>query len=64
MPNTTLPPTWKRLADDSGGVAKLAEKLGVDPRTLYRWAHGVCRISGPARILLAQLAGRPVLPGE
>ena len=35
-----------------------------DPRTLYRWAHGVCRISGPARILLAQLAGRPVLPGE
>ena len=57
MPVSTLPPSWKHLADSLGGVAKLSAALGVNPTTLHRWAHGRSPVSGPGAILLGQLAG-------
>jgi len=38
---TTLPKPWAALARRLGGVGKLAEALGVTPRTVARWGCGV-----------------------
>lgn len=57
MPSPTLPPSWKRLADEHGGAARLAEVLGVSVSTLYRWSHGVSPVSGPGARLLDLLTG-------
>lgn len=37
---TTLPEPWDALAHALGGVAELAEALGVTTRTVHRWADG------------------------
>ena len=36
----TFPEPWLTLAKQAGGVAILAQRLGVSRRTLERWAHG------------------------
>lgn len=48
---STLPEPWRSLADKLGGVGKLAEAMGVDPRTIGRWAHGERAFDGPQKIL-------------
>jgi transcriptional regulator with XRE-family HTH domain len=51
----TLPEPWKSLAIRKGGVNRLADELGVTPCTVYRWAHGLRKVSGPALKLLAKI---------
>jgi DNA-binding transcriptional regulator YiaG len=52
---TTLPEPWISLARKLGGVQGLADALGVAPNTIYRWAHGQRKLSGPARLLFFAL---------
>ena len=40
---------WKELAENIGGIGKLAEKLGVTRSTLNKWKLGVHRIPTLAR---------------
>jgi transcriptional regulator with XRE-family HTH domain len=51
----TLPEPWKSLAIRKGGVNRLADELGVTPCAVYRWAHGLRKVSGPALKLLAKI---------
>jgi DNA-binding transcriptional regulator YiaG len=44
----------KRLGDIT--QAELAEMLGVNQSTIWRWENGGRKPSGPAAILLAQIA--------
>lgn len=37
---STMPPAWLALAAAWGGVSALAERCGVDRRTIHRWASG------------------------
>lgn len=53
-----LPHPWDLLAEKAGGVAKLAEHFGVDPRTVRRWANGERKVAGPAAIILEGLLRR------
>ncbi|BBH54676.1 helix-turn-helix domain-containing protein [Fluviispira sanaruensis] len=43
------------LARRIGSVTKLAQKLGVEPRTIRNWAQGKRTPRGPAEILLNAL---------
>lgn len=47
-----MPKEWATLADKAGGVAELAEALGVTKVTLWRWSKGE-PISRTARMVLA-----------
>ena len=56
---TTLPDPWLSLARKLGGVGALARELGgVTPGTIYRWAHGLMRMNGAARLLFVALCER------
>lgn len=58
---------WLALAKAYGGVAALAEVVGVSYSTLHRWALKGARIPAPARRVLAHLAeqkGLPPLPTQ
>ena len=37
---------------------QMAEYLGVSSKTIKNWEQGVCKISGPAKILLQQLVSQ------
>lgn len=37
---STMPHAWLALAAAWGGVSALAERCGVDRKTIYRWASG------------------------
>jgi transcriptional regulator with XRE-family HTH domain len=43
------------LARACGGTRALAERVGVTPRTLQRWARGEAALSGPARVVVEAL---------
>lgn len=51
----TLPSPWRELAYAAGGVRQLADALGVEPRTVHRWAHGKRKPGGSAQKILEQL---------
>ena len=36
-----LPPPWNTISASVGGATKLADILGVNYATLYRWVHGI-----------------------
>jgi transposase-like protein len=38
--NTVFTGAWRKLVEARGGVAKLAEELGVSPSTLWKWYRG------------------------
>ncbi len=50
------------IAKAVGGVDKLAELVGVDRRTVGRWADGSRSPSGPAKKILGQVAAKHGLP--
>jgi len=52
---TTLPEPWRSLAEDAGGVGKLAEKFGVKTNVIWGWAHGEFGMAGPAKMMLERL---------
>lgn len=58
---TTMPEAWARLADAAGGVAPLAEALGVTTMTLWRWSKGG-KMSRTARMVLETFCKRRRLP--
>ena len=58
---TTFPPGWLALAEGYGGIEALAGRLGTTYRTIQRWAHGERTPTGPALMLIEQLARRKAL---
>jgi DNA-binding transcriptional regulator YdaS (Cro superfamily) len=52
---STLPEPWRSLALGAGGVGALADRFGVSPQTVYRWAHGLMAMRGPAKKILDAL---------
>jgi hypothetical protein len=54
----TLPPRWAALATHAGGVAALAEALGVPERTLRSWGAGTREPSTFARKAVSEWARR------
>jgi uncharacterized protein Yka (UPF0111/DUF47 family) len=46
-----LPGPLGDLARKLGGVDRLAEEVGVCPRTIRRWAHGVLILPMPRKML-------------
>lgn len=43
------------LARHLGGVIYLAQKMGVEPKTIRNWAQGKRKPRGPAAIMLREL---------
>jgi hypothetical protein len=64
-----MPPPWSEAAAKVGGVAELAEALGIGTMTLYRWATGTHK---PAKVTAEAVAtwfkrrglGDPWAPGD
>ena len=50
----TLREPYGTLARSMGGLGKLAEALGVAPRTIRDWSNGRTSPQGPSLILLNQ----------
>ena len=48
-----MPPPWDAAAEKMGGVAELAEALGIGTMTLFRWAKGTHR---PSKIAMQAVA--------
>jgi hypothetical protein len=68
MPRTgrplKLPEPWRTLVVKAGGTGAFAALLGVSYQTVHAWATGRQEMSGPARILFAQVKKRlDRLPG-
>ena len=53
-----LPKPWLPLVEAAGGVARLADELGVDTRTIRRWAHGDLPVSKIATIAIKTIAAQ------
>jgi hypothetical protein len=52
----SFPEPWRSLSEAYGGKLRLAKILGVDPKTLYRWAHGLSSVSHFAQKEINRLA--------
>lgn len=59
---TTLPEPWRSLAERCGGVVALAARLGVDRRTIGKWAHREREPGFLVRREIARMAVRFGLP--
>ena len=50
-----FPSEWRTVAVAAGGVSSLSRLLGVNERTLRRWAHGQSPVSALATVALTSV---------
>jgi hypothetical protein len=55
---TALEGAWFAMAEHFGGVAALADVLGVSPTTIYRWGVQGATVPGPASKVIAILCAQ------
>ena len=55
---TTLPEPWRSLAARLGSVQALADAIGVETRTIRRYANGEIKMGGAARKLFEALLAK------
>jgi transcriptional regulator with XRE-family HTH domain len=61
-PEDTIPPAWlKALLDEKDMEgARLARKLGLEPRTVYRWLNGQVPIVRVRWVAILATLGKPL----